>query len=76
MLNELYTELKNRTDSFKCVVAQWAESLSDEDKEAYDASMNDDGVSSRSLFDLYKSVGAKFGLTSLKEHRNGTCTCR
>jgi hypothetical protein len=76
MLGKLYDEMKQRTPSFKCVVAQWADSLSDEDREAYNISMNDDDLSSRSLFDLYKSVGAKFGLTSLKEHRNGTCTCR
>jgi hypothetical protein len=78
MLETLYEEAKQQ-NSFNinyCVVGQWAVNLSDQDKIAFDQSLNDDDFSSRSLFTLYKNAGATFGLTSLRIHRNGECGCR
>lgn len=78
MLEGLYEEAKliNSSTLNYCVVGQWANSLSENDKKAFATSLNDDDFSTRSLFTLYKNAGATFGLTSLKEHRNGNCACR
>lgn len=77
-LDSLYKEAKE-TNTFivgKCVVGQWAATLNGDDEAAFQTSLNDDNFSTRGLFDLYKSAGAPFGLTVLKEHRNGKCACR
>ena len=78
MLDALYSEAKEKNTFTigKCVVAQWAVSLTEVDQVALTNSLNDDDFSGRSLFVLYKSAGAPFGLTSLKEHRSGNCSCR
>lgn len=78
MLENLYAEAKvaNSNSINYCVVGQWANTLSETDKQAFTTSLNDDDFSTRSLFTLYKNAGAFFGLTSLKEHRNGNCACR
>jgi len=60
----------------KCVVGKWASSMDDANLSAFTESLNDDDFSTRSLFSLYKNAGATFGLTSLREHRRGVCTCR
>mgnify|MGYP006271463081 CR=1 FL=1 len=77
-LGSLYTEAKEKNTFIagKCVVGQWAATLQGDDLAAFDSSLSDDNFSTRSLFDLYKSAGAQFGMTSLKEHRNGNCACR
>jgi len=77
-LESLYAEAKevNTYIVGKCVVGQWAAFLPENDQAAFQLSLNDEDFSTRSLFDLYKSAGAQFGLTSLKEHRNGNCACR
>lgn len=78
MLEQLYAEAKEAQASWLkfCVVGQWANTLSESDQKAFNLSLNDDDFSSRALFILYKNAGAPFGLTSLKEHRNGACSCR
>ena len=78
MLDALYSEAKEKNTFIigKCVVGQWAASLTEADQVAFSSSLNDDDFSSKSLFILYKNAGAPFGLTSLKEHRNGSCSCR
>ena len=78
MLDALYAEAKEKNTFIigKCVVGQWAASLTEADQVAFSSSLNDDDFSSKSLFILYKNAGAPFGLTSLKEHRNGSCSCR
>ena len=77
-LTDLYKEAKeiNTYIAGKCVVGQWAYALPETDKEAFTSSLNDEDFSTRSLHTLYQSAGATFGLTSLKEHRNGNCSCR
>jgi len=77
-LSTLYQEAKEKNTFIigMCVVGQWAATLTDADKIAFDNSLNDDDFSTRSLFPIYKSAGATFGLTSLREHRNGNCSCR
>ena len=76
MLDNLYTEAKEQAKvSGYCLVGQWAISLSDSDKAAFTASIDDVDFSTRSLFKLYKKAGATFGLTSLLTHRNGECGC-
>lgn len=76
MLNNLYEEAKekNKYSSF-CVVGQWAATLGDADRSAFDTSLNDTDFSTRSLFKLYQKAGATFGLSSLLTHRNGECGC-
>ena len=78
MLQDLYAEakVKNTFIAGKCVVGQWAATLTEEDTAAFLESLDNEDFSTRSLFTLYKTAGASFGLTSLKEHRNGTCACR
>ena len=78
MLDALYADAKEKNTFIigKCVVGQWAASLTEADQVAFSSSLNDDDFSSKSLFILYKNAGAPFGLTSLKEHRNGSCSCR
>ena len=77
-LDSLYKEAKEANTFIvgKCVVGQWAATLTGDDSVAFQTSIIDDNFSARSLFDLYKSAGAPFGITSLKEHRNGNCACR
>lgn len=77
MLQDLYHAAKEeqKTASY-CVVGQWAISLPEDDKAAFDTSIDDVDFSTRSLFKLYQKAGAPFGLTSLLSHRNGDCACR
>jgi hypothetical protein len=77
-LNALYSEAKEKNTyvAGKCVVGAWAVSLDEANLNAFDTSLNDDDFSTRSLHALYKTAGATFGITSLKEHRNGNCSCR
>jgi hypothetical protein len=76
MLDNLYAEAKDKNKiSNYCVVGQWAISLPDNDRAAFDTSINDVDFSTRSLFKLYQKAGATFGLTSLLTHRNGECGC-
>lgn len=77
-LNALYSEAKEKNTYIagKCVVGQWAATLTEDDLTAFNTSLSDDNFSTRALFELYKSAGASFGITSLKEHRNGSCACR
>ena len=78
MLEELYEQakVKNTFIAGKCVVGAWASALTEADYNAFVESLDNENFSTRSLYDLYKSAGATFGLTSLKEHRNGNCACR
>jgi hypothetical protein len=77
-LDALYSEAKEKNPNVagKCVVGAWAVSLDEKNLTAFENSLNDDDFSTRSLHTLYKSAGATFGITSLKEHRNGNCSCR
>ena len=77
-LDALYNEakVKNTYVAGKCVVGAWAVSLDENNLSAFESSLNDDDFSTRSLHVLYKTAGATFGITSLKEHRNGNCSCR
>ena len=77
-LDALYAKAKveNPYVAGKCVVGAWATNLNEVDIRAFTESLNDDDFSTRSLYSLYKNAGAPFGLTSLKEHRNGNCSCR
>lgn len=76
-LEDLYKKAKedNPYVAGMCVVGAWSTSLTETDLAAFKESLDDDDFSTRSLFDLYKTAGASFGLTSLREHRNGTCAC-
>lgn len=76
-LNSLYKEAQENKSlpSVKCVVGVWADSLTEEDHAAFTASLSDSSFTSRALFDLYKSAGAPFGITTLKDHRNERCVC-
>mgnify|MGYP003350676268 CR=1 FL=1 len=78
MLDSLYEEAKSKNTYIagKCVVGGWASTLSDTDQIAFVDSLDNENFSTRSLHELYKSAGATFGVTSLKEHRNGNCACR
>lgn len=78
MLESLYAEAKEKNTFIagKCVVGQWAATLNEGDTAAFLESLDNEDFSTRNLFNLYKSAGATFGLTSLKEHRNGNCACR
>jgi hypothetical protein len=76
LLDDLYSQAKEQAKvSSYCLIGQWAISLSDSDKAAFDISIDDVDFSTRSLFKLYKKAGATFGLTSLLTHRNGECGC-
>lgn len=77
MLQDLYSAAKQEREVLSyCVVGQWAMSLSEDDKAAFDKSIDDVDFSTRSLFKLYQKAGAPFGLSSLLSHRNGECACR
>ena len=78
VLDSIYAEAKGKNTYIagKCVVGQWAFALNENDQIAFTQSLNDEDFSTRSLFALYTSAGATFGMTSLKEHRNGNCVCR
>lgn len=77
-LNALYSKAKeeNTRVAGRCVVGAWATNLNEADFNAFTESLNDDDFTTRGLHTLYTNAGAQFGLTSLKEHRNGNCSCR
>ena len=77
-LDALYSEAKEKNTfvAGKCVVGALSISLDENNRTAFENSLNDDDFSTRGLHGLYKSAGATFGITSLKEHRNGNCSCR
>jgi N-formylglutamate amidohydrolase len=77
-LDALYAKAKEENPfvAGMCVVGAWSTTLKDSDLTAFNTSLNDDDFSTRSLYDMYKAAGATFGLTSLREHRNGNCSCR
>ena len=76
-LEALYSKAKEENPYVAglCVVGAWSTTLTENDLAAFKTSLNDDDFSTRSLFNIYKAAGATFGLTSLKEHRNGSCSC-
>jgi hypothetical protein len=78
VLEQIYKDAKDQYNAIgsKCVVGQWAVSLDEKDKKAFDLSLNDDDFSTRSLYKLYTAAGATFGLSSLRDHRQGSCACR
>jgi hypothetical protein len=77
MLQDLYrTAKEEQKTAGYCVVGQWAITLPEDDRAAFDKSIDDVDFSTRSLFKLYQKAGAPFGLTSLLSHRNGDCACR
>ena len=78
MLTDLYKKAKQEVAEApsRCVVAQWGNQFSGEEKDAFNASIADDDFSNKNLFNLYKDAGASFSITSLRAHRIGECGCR
>lgn len=76
MLDALYEKAKLEHAANRCVVAEWGNQLTANDKEAFNKSIADDDFSNKNLFNLYKDAGANFSLTSLRAHRVGECGCR
>jgi len=77
-LHDIYVHDRGEILSSKdsCVVGVWGSGLPNPiDREAFITSMEDDDLSHRTLYNIYKQAGATFGITSLKEHRNGNCRC-
>jgi hypothetical protein len=76
MLDKLYEKAKQDVAANRCVVAEWGNQFTGDDKEAFISSISDDDFSNKSLFNLYKDAGATFSITSLRTHRVGECGCR
>ena len=77
-LQDIYRDAKSEEymATKYCVVGIWGHSLvAPNDRKAFEDSIGDDDLSHRALFNIYQQAGATFGLTSLKEHRNGNCKC-
>ena len=76
MLTELYEKAKLEVAANRCVVAQWGNTFTGAEKDAFNSSITDDDFSNKNLFLLYKDAGATFSITSLRAHRIGECGCR
>jgi len=75
MLADALAELKKRgKDRNVCVVENWSRTLKSEEKDLFDACVEDLNISAR---ELYFTLGkVPFGKTSLTDHRAGRCSCR
>lgn len=59
-----------------CVIAQWVETLLEEDTSSFEEALTDYSISNRQLLNILKSVGAPFSLEALRKHRNQECPCQ
>lgn len=76
MLTVLYEKAKLENAANRCVVAEWGNTFSGAEREAFNQSIKDDDFSNKNLFNLYKDAGATFSISSLRAHRIGECGCR
>lgn len=73
-LQDLYAETKSAYSKL-CIVGQWANTLSEQDKAALDTALEDDELSTKDLFLLLRRAGGTFGKTAVRDHRRGDCVC-
>lgn len=74
-LQDLYAEAKEAIILKSCIVGQWANTLSEEDKKVLDLAIEDDDLSTKDLFMLLRRAGGTFGKTAVRDHRQGDCVC-
>jgi len=74
-LQDLYAEAKSLGSIKNCIVGQWAATLPEEDKKAFEFAMEDDDLSTKDLFLLLRRAGGTFGKTAVRDHRRGDCVC-
>jgi hypothetical protein len=74
-LQDLYAEVKEAIILKACIVGQWANTLSEEDKKVLDLAIEDDDLSTKDLFMLLRRAGGTFGKTAVRDHRQGDCVC-
>ena len=74
-LQDLYAEVKEAHILKACIVGQWANTLSEEDKNVLDLAIEDDDLSTKDLFMLLRRAGGTFGKTAVRDHRQGDCVC-
>jgi|GEM_PF-5811974 len=60
----------------RCIVGEWVEALSDEDKVAFTETIDDVMMTTRDLHQICRSVGATFSTESVRRHRTQECACR
>ena len=58
-----------------CKVGQWAQKLEEKDIEIFVSLVHNENISAEILMRKLQSVGADFGLTTLKTHRRKECIC-
>jgi len=76
LLTELYEKAKLYAAANRCVVSQWGNQFTGEDRDAFLQSIADDEFSNKELYNLYKDAGATFSISTLRAHRLGECGCR
>lgn len=78
MLSEAVKEFKTqRVNAIKrCIVGEWAQTLSDEDAEVFNEVLVDYSISTRQLLTVLKTAGAGFSLEAIRKHRNEECPCQ
>lgn len=69
-------EKKNLLKTSRCVVGSWRDSLSEEDQIEFDTALSNNKISSVTLLEIFQSVGAEFGITVFRNHRNRACACQ
>lgn len=60
----------------RCIITEWAHSLSEDDQTAFEQVMIDYSISNRQLLKIFRNAGATFSLEALRKHRNEECQCR
>lgn len=77
MLAEALAEYREATasKSARCVVGAWRDGLSPEDQAEFDSVLSSN-IPSVTLLNIVQSVGASFGVTVFRNHRNKACTCQ
>lgn len=77
MLAEALAEYKEASSSktTRCAVGSWRETLSPKDQEEFDTVLTSN-IPSITLLNIVQSVGAKFGITVFRNHRNKACACQ
>lgn len=77
MLAEALAQYREENSSkiSRCVVGSWRDNLSPEDQAEFDSVLSSN-ISSITLLNIVQSVGASFGITVFRNHRNKACTCQ
>jgi hypothetical protein len=72
--NEIFEAQKMRVGQ-PCATGLWRATLTQADRDQFDAALTDVGVPTSSIHRTMKAMGYEFGESAVKRHRAGGCKC-